>query len=65
LTAGAGPGGTLRLFHLALAYERLGKHAEAVKAFRDARGRGLDPRAVHPADAAVYRTLAAETGGPS
>ena len=44
----------LRYFHLALA--RPGK-PEALVAFRQAKERGLDPKAVHPADAARYRAL--------
>ena len=57
LTTETGPSGTLRPFHLALAHQRMGKHAEALKAFRDAQARGLDPRAIHPDDAAVFRSL--------
>jgi cellulose synthase operon protein C len=64
LSMETGSGGTLRFFHLALAYERMGKHAEAIKAFREAQAHGLDARAIHPDDAAVYRALAA-TAGPS
>jgi tetratricopeptide (TPR) repeat protein len=49
----------LRWFHLALS--RLGqtppKQDDAVKAFREARRRGLDPRGVHPADLPAYGAL--------
>jgi tetratricopeptide (TPR) repeat protein len=54
-----GPGGTpLQLFHLALAYERMGNAPEAIKAFREGRARGLDVRMVHPADGPAYQSLA-------
>jgi len=58
-----GPGGTpLQYFHLALAYDRMGNVAEAVRAFRQGRARGLDARMVHPADGPAYKALAARAG---
>jgi tetratricopeptide (TPR) repeat protein len=51
----------LRWFHLALS--RLGqnppKTEDAARAFTEAKRRGLSPHSIHPADAAMYRTLEA------
>lgn len=49
----------LRWFHCAVLQlaQSPPNRAEALKAFREARDRGLDPRSVHPADLATYRTL--------
>jgi hypothetical protein len=41
----------------------MGRHGEAVKAFRDAQAHGLDVRAIHPDDATDYKTLAAAVSG--
>jgi tetratricopeptide (TPR) repeat protein len=58
-----GAGGTpLQFFHLALAYERMGNTAEAIKAFRDGRARGLDPHMIHPADGPAFKALAGQAG---
>jgi tetratricopeptide (TPR) repeat protein len=63
LAGARGPGGTpLQLFHLALAYERTGNSAEAIKAFREGRARGLDLRMIHPADGPAYQALAGRSG---
>lgn len=59
LTELADPGGSpLRYFHLALAYQHLGKAEEAARAFREARSRGIHPRMVHPEDVSAYTALA-------
>jgi tetratricopeptide (TPR) repeat protein len=52
----------LRLFHLALAKETQAppRKGEAREAFRQAKERGLDPRAVHPVDLPAYRSMDAE-----
>jgi tetratricopeptide (TPR) repeat protein len=58
-----GPGGTpLQYFHLALAYQQMGNTAEAAKAFREGRARGLDARMIHPADGPAYQALAGRSG---
>ncbi len=54
----------LRCFHravLALAQSPPDRE-EALRAFREARSRGLDPKIVHPADLPTYRILEAENG---
>ena len=50
-------GSPLQYFHLALAYSRMGKTADAVKAFRDGRARGLDVRMIHPDDVPAFTVL--------
>jgi predicted Zn-dependent protease len=61
LTDAIGQGGTpLQYFHLALAYSRLGKTAEAVKAFRDGQARGLGIHMIHPDDRAVFAELSSQ-----
>ena len=49
----------LRYFHMALWHLKQDQRADAVRMFREALNRGLDPKAVHPADAAAYRELLA------
>jgi tetratricopeptide (TPR) repeat protein len=51
----------LRWFHLAVLHSaRSSPQAEpAVRAFREAKARGLDVRSIHPADLATYRLLEA------
>lgn len=51
-------GSPLRYFHLALARLKMAKDEEALKAFREARARGLEPKAVHPHDLPAYKALA-------
>jgi hypothetical protein len=61
LADATGTGGTpLQYFHLALAYSRTGKTADAAKAFREGRARGLDVRMVHPDDVPAYAALGAQ-----
>lgn len=52
----------LRMFHLALAKDGQSppRRDEARDAFRKAKDRGLDPKAVHPADLPAYRALDSE-----
>jgi tetratricopeptide (TPR) repeat protein len=52
----------LRWFHMAVLRmsQSPPRKDEAVKAFRDAKARGLDPKIVHPADLPLYRVLEAE-----
>ncbi len=52
----------LRWFHRALLYlaQSPSNREEAVKAFREARSRGIDSRVVHPADLPTFRVLEAE-----
>jgi cellulose synthase operon protein C len=47
----------LRYFHLALAQWKMDRPEEAVKAFREARARGLDAKAVHPSDLPTFQAL--------
>ena len=61
LSDAIGPGGSpLRHFHLALAYSKMGKTDDAVKAFRDGRARGLTERMIHPEDMPVFVTLSGQ-----
>lgn len=53
-----GQGGTpLRFFHLALAQLRMQRPDDAVRTFREARARGLDPKSIHPNDLPTYKAL--------
>jgi hypothetical protein len=40
----------------------MGNTAEAIKAFRDGRARGLDPHMIHPADGPAFKALAGQAG---
>jgi len=53
----------LRYFHLALAQMRMSKTEEAVQTFREARARGLDPKAIHPQDLPTFKVLATRADG--
>jgi tetratricopeptide (TPR) repeat protein len=53
----------LRYFHLALAQMRMSKTDEAVQTFREARTRGLDPKAIHPQDLPTFKVLATQADG--
>jgi tetratricopeptide (TPR) repeat protein len=48
----------LRYFHLAVAQLKMSKADEAVKTFREARARGLDPKVIHPSDLPTFKVLA-------
>lgn len=48
----------LRYFHLAVAQLKMSKADDAVKTFREARARGLDPKAIHPSDLPTFKMLA-------
>lgn len=54
----------LRHFHMAVLRmaQTPPQKDEAVKAFREAKARGLDPKTIHPADLPVYKQLEAEGG---
>jgi len=49
----------LRYFHMALWNAKQDRRAEASRVFGEAVNRGLDPKAIHPADQGAYRELLA------
>ena len=50
-------GTPLRYFHLALAQLGMDKGDDAVRTFREAKHRGLDPKVIHPRDLPMYKVL--------
>jgi hypothetical protein len=57
----------LRWFHVAVLRmaQSPPQKDEALKAFAEARGRGLEPRHVHPADMPTYRILESQEKPPA